>query len=80
MRPTFPDDFSAGSRRFVECHLLDVDADLYDDEVELSFLEKLRDERAFPSPDALSRQIGEDVDRAREYLERLKRLQEQPRG
>lgn len=78
VRPTFPDDFAAGSRRFVESHILDFDADLYGEAVELSFLEKLRDERAFPSAGDLSRQIGEDAERAREYLRRENCYQGQP--
>ena len=72
VRPTFPEDAAedaaGGLRRFVECHLLDVERELYDEPVELSFLAKLRDERAFPSAEKLSRQIGEDVERARALL------------
>ena len=80
VRPTFPDDFAAGSRRFVESHLLDFAADLYDEPVDLRFLEKLRDERAFPSAEELSRQIGEDAERAREYLRLENCLHDQPGG
>ncbi|TNF81139.1 MAG: bifunctional riboflavin kinase/FAD synthetase [Acidobacteria bacterium] len=63
-RPTFPD----GPRRVVESHILDFDQEVYGAEVELHFLERLRDERAFPSGKALAEQIARDVAEAREYL------------
>ena len=49
----------------VEAHLLDVDADLYDREMELTFVEKLRDEQKFPSVEALRDQIAKDIADAR---------------
>ena len=49
----------------VEAHLLDFDGDLYGQEVEISFVEKLRDEEKFPSLEALQKQIAGDVARAR---------------
>lgn len=49
----------------VEVHLLDFDGDLYDKEMEITFLEKLRDEQKFPSLDALREQIAHDVEEAR---------------
>jgi riboflavin kinase/FMN adenylyltransferase len=63
-RPTFPN----GPRRVVESHILDFDQEVYGAEVELHFLERLRDERAFPSGEALAEQIAQDVAEAREYL------------
>ncbi|MEE8277746.1 MAG: riboflavin kinase, partial [Thermoanaerobaculia bacterium] len=63
-RPTFN-----GSReRVVECHVLDFDREVYGQEVELSFLKRLRGERAFSSVEALRTQIAEDARVAREYL------------
>jgi riboflavin kinase/FMN adenylyltransferase len=44
----------------VETHLLDVDRDLYGARVRLSFVQRLRDERAFPDVDALRAQIDAD--------------------
>ena len=64
-RPTFPD----GDQKVVESHLFDFDGEIYGNEVELSFLERLRGERAFPSADALISQIEKDAARAREYLQ-----------
>ncbi|MEE9563137.1 MAG: riboflavin kinase, partial [Thermoanaerobaculia bacterium] len=52
----------------VESHILDFDQEVYGAEVELHFLERLRDERAFPSAEALAEQIAQDVAEAREYL------------
>jgi riboflavin kinase / FMN adenylyltransferase len=45
----------------VEAHLLDFQGDIYGAELELTFLEKLRDEKQFPSLAALKEQIARDV-------------------
>ena len=50
----------------VEAHLLDFNGYLYGEEMELVFLEKLRDEQKFPSLAALREQIARDVAAARE--------------
>jgi riboflavin kinase/FMN adenylyltransferase len=52
-------------QRQVEVHLLDFSADLYDQEMEIAFVEKLRDEQKFPSPEALRDQIRRDIEAAR---------------
>ncbi len=49
----------------VEAHFLDFNSDLYGQEVELTFVEKLRDEQKFPSVEALKEQIARDVASAR---------------
>ena len=49
----------------VEAHLLDFDGDLYGQEIETTFVEKLREERKFPSLDALRDQIAADIQIAR---------------
>ena len=48
----------------VEAHLLDYSGELYGKELELSFVEKLRDEQKFPSVEALKAQIAADIRRA----------------
>lgn len=59
-RPTFGEtDLS------VEAHVLDFAGDLYDQKVTLTFLRRLREERKFPSVDALKEQIAIDVAAAR---------------
>jgi len=49
----------------VEAHVLDFAGDLYDQSVTLTFLRRLREERKFPSVDALKEQIALDVAAAR---------------
>ncbi len=48
----------------VEAHLLDFEADLYGRELEVVFVERLREERKFPSLDALREQITADIRQA----------------
>jgi riboflavin kinase/FMN adenylyltransferase len=48
----------------VEAHLLDFDANLYGEELEVVFLEKLREEKKFASADALKQQIKRDIEKA----------------
>ena len=63
-RPTF-----GGDRLTVEAYLLDFSGDLYDREVRAVFVERLREERAYPSVDELVTQIGRDVADVRSLLE-----------
>jgi riboflavin kinase/FMN adenylyltransferase len=63
VRPTF----GGGDRVHVETHLLGQTRDLYGSRVRLSFVQRLRDERAFPDVDALKAQIDADC-RAAERL------------
>jgi riboflavin kinase/FMN adenylyltransferase len=58
----------AGRNLTVESHLLDVDLDLYDRDVAVDFVARLRDEVRFDSVDALVAQIRADIERAREVL------------
>ena len=69
-RPTFADASFA-----IESHLLDFrPVDLGETTpLRLIFLARLREERQWPSPEALREQIGRDVQAARRYLRRLKR-------
>jgi riboflavin kinase/FMN adenylyltransferase len=62
-RPTF-----GMGERLIEVNLLDQQRDLYGQEIVVEFVERLRGDRAFSSPEDLSVQIARDVDRAREYL------------
>ena len=62
-RPTF-----ARHRLTVEAHLLDFDADLHDQALALDFIARLRDERAFPTANALVEQIYKDIAQARIVL------------
>jgi riboflavin kinase/FMN adenylyltransferase len=63
MRPTF-----AEPERTIEAHVFDFDRDIYDMEVRLELIERIRPERKFDSGAALAAQIGEDLQRARAIL------------
>ena len=63
-RPTF----GGGGPTTTEAHLLDFNDDLYDQRLRVSFVARLRDERAFSGPEALRAQIQEDVRGARIVL------------
>ena len=55
----------------LEAFLLDHDgSDLYGRTMRIEFLERLRDERRFDSPDALVAQITQDIERTREIATR----------
>ena len=57
-RPTLTSQASAVR---LEAHLLDWEGDLYEQQVEVVLVERLRDERRFHSKDELRRQIQDDV-------------------
>jgi len=63
VRPTFGEATLA-----VEAYLLDFSGDLYGQTVRLTFVSRVREERRFPSVDALRAQIADDVETARRRL------------
>jgi len=63
VRPTF-----GGTPLAVETFLLEFDGDLAGEEMRVDFVGRIRAERAFPGPEALARQIGDDLARVRELL------------
>lgn len=67
MRPTFGDVQAP----VVEIHILDYDRDLYDRDLRLAFVQRLRDERAFPDVDTLRAQIDADCRSARRLFSRI---------
>ena len=67
-RPTFGADSFAIETHLLKFHPLELSAET---EVELHFLDRLRDEIKFPSVGALKEQIGRDVRKAQRYLRRL---------
>jgi riboflavin kinase/FMN adenylyltransferase len=67
-RPTFGADSFAVESHLLNFHPLEVTADT---EVEIHFLDRLRDEIKFPSVEALREQIGRDVIKAQKYFRRL---------
>jgi len=62
-RPTL-----GGEERRLEVRLLGFAGELYGEEVRVRFLKRLREERRFPSLEALRAQIAEDVAEARAYF------------
>jgi riboflavin kinase/FMN adenylyltransferase len=65
VRPTF----GTGRALLVEAYLLDYEGDLYGRELRIDFLERLRGERRFESPEALVEQMTRDVGRTRQVCE-----------
>lgn len=61
----------------IEVHLLDYTGSIYGEKIRIYFIERLRDEKAFPSLAALSEAIAEDVLRARQILQRVQVIQYQ---
>lgn len=52
----------------LEVHLFDFEGDLYGQDVEVSFVHRIRDERKFENLDELKAQIARDSNQARELL------------
>ncbi len=67
VRPTV----DASGRETIETHVFGVDRDLYGETLRIGFVQRLRDERAFESIDALRAQIAADCGRARVLFDRL---------
>ena len=74
-RPTFGAELFAIETHLLNFHPIELTPDT---EVEICFLERLRDEIKFPSVEALREQIARDVKKARRYFHLLERVN--PRG
>jgi riboflavin kinase / FMN adenylyltransferase len=66
IRPTF-----GAGEPVLEAYLLDFDGDLYGKEIDVEFIEFLRPDATFATPDALAAQMREDTDRARAKLAKV---------
>ena len=64
VRPTF----SFGTSQSLEVHLLDFNGNIYGKILKIEFLNKIRDEKKFASPEELQRQISSDLVTARSFL------------
>jgi len=62
-RPTFK-----GRTLMLETHVFDDAPDLYKHRLKVTFVERIREDRAFTAPDDLARQIAEDCKAARRIL------------
>ncbi len=63
--PTFP-----GEPLSIETHLIGFEGDLRGETISIEFLEKMRDQIAFPSVEKLHEQIVKDVEHARRWHEK----------
>jgi riboflavin kinase / FMN adenylyltransferase len=70
-RPTFGHELFAIETHLLNFHPLELTPET---DVEICFLERLRDEIKFPSVDALREQIAHDVHKARRYFHRLGKI------
>ena len=69
VRPTF-----GLSQRLIEAYLLDFSDDIYDENLRLEFVSRLRGQETFDGIDALITQMNRDVDNARSILTEHDRL------
>lgn len=72
---TFPAAISIGynptfteGKHSLEAHIIDFDRDIYDEELELEFVERIRTEKKFSSEAELSNQIAADVQACTQML------------
>lgn len=64
--PTFDDHLFT-----VEVHILDFNHDIYNQDIRVNMIEKLRDEKKFNGIGELSEQIRKDIEKARKILENI---------
>ena len=64
VRPTVHED----GKPVLEVHLFDFEKEIYRCHLRVDFLHKLRDEEKYPDLGALTRQIGRDVENAKNYF------------
>ncbi|MBE9535741.1 MAG: bifunctional riboflavin kinase/FAD synthetase [Proteobacteria bacterium] len=65
VRPTFDT-----KERSIEVHIVDFNGSIYGESIRVDFIDRIRGEIAFPSPEALSIQIQKDVAAAKEIAEK----------
>ena len=58
-----------GKEPLLEVHVFDYTGNLYGDLIKVTFKQKLREEQAFDSIDALKKQINQDIEQARHYFD-----------
>ena len=64
VRPTMYEN----GKPVLEVHLFDFQKEIYGCHLRVNFLHKLRDEEKYPDLGALTRQIGRDVENAKNYF------------
>ena len=63
-KPTIND----GSEENIEVHIFDFDGDIYEKDIKIRFVKRIRDERKFDSLEALKKQIEIDEKQIKELL------------
>ena len=69
-KPTFHDNYPIS----IEAHLMDFKQQIYGEEIDLYFIQKLRDEQKFNSIQELVRQIGQERDKAFDLAGKIKNV------
>ena len=67
VRPTFGED----DRLTIESNILDFEGNLYGSQVRIEFLHFLRDEKRFPTPQALGEQIRRDIESTKQFFSEI---------
>jgi riboflavin kinase/FMN adenylyltransferase len=63
VNPTF-----SNNRFSVEVHIFDFGQEIYGREIQVAFIQRIRDEKAFKTPEKLVQQIRKDIDQAKQIL------------
>lgn len=66
LRPTINDN-----KKTIEVFIFDFNQDLYNQQIEVNFIHKIRSEKTFSSIEQLQLQIGKDADFARKFIQNL---------
>lgn len=66
IRPTFE-----GVSETMEVHIFDFSSDIYGKEIQIQFVDRIRDEQAFDGIEALKAQLKKDENRAKEILKKI---------
>lgn len=54
----------------IETHILDFKGDVYNEVIDIDFVDRLRDEKKFSGPEELARQIKLDIEKARDIFQK----------
>ncbi|WP_109832583.1 bifunctional riboflavin kinase/FAD synthetase [Reichenbachiella versicolor] len=62
-----------GAGRSIEVNIFDMDQDIYNEEIKVSFIKRIRDEKKFEGVELLKAQLKDDLDSAKEILKNQKK-------
>jgi riboflavin kinase / FMN adenylyltransferase len=65
-RPTFE-----GDKETMEVNIFDFSSDIYGKEIQIQFVDRIRDEQAFDGVEALKGQLKKDENSAKEILKKI---------